>query len=146
MTISSVSRVNSNYYRNLSFGENQEKTNTENKPKLSTETKVLIGAGLTALAAVGIYIATRGKKTPSVTEKPLEQLKEMAVSQFKKAGNKFEKGRALTSAGEGYTGTLTHTTKSGKNITMKYENGFLVESKSDKFKKIYEYDDKGRLI
>ena len=51
MTINPVSSVN-NYYRNLSFGENQEKPNVENKPTISTETKVLIGAGLTALATV----------------------------------------------------------------------------------------------
>lgn len=133
------------FIRNLSFGENQEKTSAENKPKLSTETKILVGAGLTALAAVGIYIATRGK-TKEVKEKQIEQLKDMVVSQFKKAGNKFEKGRALTSTGDGYTGTLTHTTKDGKNIALKYENGFLIESRGGKFPKIYEYDDKGNLI
>lgn len=60
MAISPVSSVNNNI-RNLSFGESNEKTITENKPKLSTETKVIIGTGLAALAAVGIYIATRGR-------------------------------------------------------------------------------------
>ncbi len=112
---------------------------------MSTTTKVVIGSALAALAATGIYIATRGK-AKSVPEKPIEQLKEMAVSQFKNAGNKFEKGKALTSTGEGYTGTLTHTTKDGKNIALKYENGILIESKGGKFPKIYEYDDKGNLI
>ena len=60
MAISPISSVNKNI-RNLSFGENQENTGAENKPKMSTQTKALIGAGLAALAAVGIYIATRGK-------------------------------------------------------------------------------------
>lgn len=60
MAVSPINNLNNNI-RNLSFGENQEKPNTKNKSKLSTETKVLIGAGLTALAAVGIYIATRGR-------------------------------------------------------------------------------------
>lgn len=60
MAISPINSVNNNI-RNLSFGESQEKTSAESKSKLSTETKVLIGTGLAALAAIGIYIATRGK-------------------------------------------------------------------------------------
>ena len=143
MAISPISSVNNNV-KNLSFGENNEKPDTEKRPQISAQTKVLIGAGLAALAAVGIYIATRGK-TKGTTEKPLEQLKEMAVSQFKNAGNKFEKGKALTSTGEAYTGTLIHTTKDGKNIILKYENGLLVESKGEKFQKLYKYDNFGNL-
>lgn len=60
MTISPINNVNNNI-RNLSFGENKEKPDTEKESQISTQTKVIVGTGLAALAAVGIYIATRGR-------------------------------------------------------------------------------------
>ena len=60
MAISPINNVNNNI-RNLSFGENKEKPDTKSKSQISTQTKVIVGIGLAALSAVGIYIATRGK-------------------------------------------------------------------------------------
>lgn len=59
MAISPINNVNN--IRNLSFGENKEKQDTEKKPQISPQTKVIVGTGLAALAAFGIYIATRGR-------------------------------------------------------------------------------------
>ena len=52
-----------------------KKTDNSKKNSLSTETKIAISTGLVALAAVGIYIATRGKVksksiSPEVVTKP----------------------------------------------------------------------------
>lgn len=66
MTISPINNVNNNI-RNLSFGENKEKPDTEKESQISTQTKVIVGTGLAALAAVGIYIAlVRGKVKPNI--------------------------------------------------------------------------------
>ena len=59
MAVSPINNVNN--IRNLSFGENKEKPDTEKKSQISTQTKVIVGTSLAALAAVGIYIATRGR-------------------------------------------------------------------------------------
>lgn len=57
-----VSQVN-NTKKNLV----SKKTDNSKKNSLSTETKIAISTGLVALAAVGIYIATRGKvKTKNI--------------------------------------------------------------------------------
>lgn len=61
MAIRPINNVNN--ITNLSFGENKEKPDTEKKSQISTQTKVIVGTGLAALAAVGIYIATRGMKS-----------------------------------------------------------------------------------
>ena len=131
MAISPINNLNNNI-RNLSFGENKEKQDTEKKPQISTQTKVIVGTGLAALAAVGIYIATRGKSGKTNTsglnpasgnEKPLEILKEYTIDAFKKAGHKFEKGRAITSDGKNYTGTLIRTDKNGNKFVSEFKDG-----------------------
>ena len=129
----------------------QTTKNADEKTKSLTPTKTLaaVGTGLTALAAVGIYIATRGKRAKA-TEKVVQQatnntqeavqnvaqnaqeatnaIKEMTVDAFKQAGNKFNKGKTITSSGEAFTGNITHQTKDGKNIVREYENGVLKKS------------------
>lgn len=102
------------------------------------KTTVVVGTGLAALAAIGIYIATRGKGSKifskdvtEVTQKPQEvtnAIKEMTVDAFKKAGNKFNKGKAVTNTGEAFTGNITRQTKDGKKIVLEYKNGVLNNS------------------
>ena len=116
------------------------KSENEEKSSMSTGTKVAIGAGLAALAAVGIYLVTKGRGGS----------KEISVDAFKKAGNKFIKGKAITKSGKEFTGNITHKTKDGKTIVMKYENGFLQSSLHMKGKDIissksYEYNKNGEL-
>lgn len=111
MTISPISNVNSNYYRNLSFGENKQDTSAENKPKLSRETKVLIGAGLAAVAAVGIYIATRGKVKNITPE--IKNIQERTL----KNGNKVTKEVVDTEKGK--KTIMTVLDKNGKVIVQK---------------------------
>ena len=118
----------------------QSTKNTDEKQKSSTSTKTLVtvGAGLIALATVGIYIATKGKAVKATqdvvqnSQKTTNAIKEMTVDAFKQAGNKFNKGKAITNTGEAFTGNITHQTKDGKNIVREYENGVL--------KKLTKYD------
>ena len=105
----------------------EKKTEETSKTSNLTKTTVAIGAGVTALAAVGIYLATKGKGAKS-TQETANTIKEMTVDAFKKAGNKFNKGKAVTSTGEAYTGSISHQTKDGKNIVREYENGVLKKS------------------
>ncbi len=116
-------------------------------------TALLLGS-LAALAiGGGIYLATRGKKgtseAGSSAEKPLEQIKEMAIDAFKQAGNRFERGKALSADGTGYTGRLTHTVD-GKKIVREYKDGIIQKStKLDGenviFEKRYTYDENGNM-
>lgn len=86
MTINPVSSVNNNI-KNLSFGENKENTVAENKSRMTTQTKVLLGTTLAALAATGIYIATRGKVKVKTNNKPLADIIEEGLSTN---GDKFK--------------------------------------------------------
>jgi len=79
-----------NDYRNLSFGENSENSTVENKPKteMSTQTKVILGTTLAALAATGIYIATRGKggvKLQSMEQTANEAIEKIHSGIYKKS-------------------------------------------------------------
>lgn len=127
----------------------EKKTEETSKTSNLTKTTVAIGAGVTALAAVGIYLATKGKGAKS-TQETANTIKEMTVDAFKKDGNKFNKGKAVTSTGEAYTGSISHQTKDGKNIVREYENGVL--KKSTKYdgenvlsQKEYNYDENGKI-
>ena len=78
------------------------------KEGMKTSTKVAIGAGLAALASVGIYLATKGKKGAGIIQigKPKlpEGLSHLDMDLFKQFG-KFEKGKAILN-GKPYTGNL----------------------------------------
>lgn len=131
----------------------QKKTDEKTKLLTPTQTNVAIGTGLTVLAAIGIYIATKGKgsKTAHEVQESANTIKEMTVEAFKQAGNKFNRGKAVTSTGEAFTGNITHQTNDGKNIVREYENGVL--KKSTKYdgenilsQKIYKYGKDGDLF
>lgn len=129
-------------------------TNTENKadkPKISKDTavKVAVGAGLAALAAGGIYIATRGKGGGKQLGESANALKEMTVDAFKKDG-KFVKGKALTASGENYSGKLTKELKDGSTLTREYKDGLLQSATKTKdgnvlSSKSYSYNENGQL-
>ncbi len=110
------------------------------KSSLSTQTKILIGTGLTVLAAAGIYIATRGKlKTNNIKPgtnltEPVNTIKEMTLDEFRKAGHKLNRGKAYTSNGELYTGSLKYTRKNGLRYVLEYENGLLIKNTPDAIK------------
>lgn len=135
-----------------SIVSSKSKTSFTSNPEVQTENnntgKVLLLTGLVALGAVGIYIATRGKKGGSTitegTQKPAEpiaeQIKDLTIDAFRQAGNKFEKGMAKLANGENYTGTLVHETKDSKKLVFQYNDGRL--EKAEKFdlqtrKKLY---------
>ena len=127
---------------------------TEKQTEKQSDKSWMLWTGLAALGAVGVYFATRGKKGAETVEKgaenAAEQIKDIAVDAFKKAGNKFENGKAKLANGEAYTGNLTQKLKDGKTVVREYKNGMLEKvSKMDGEKvvvsKSYTYDDKGML-
>ena len=134
----------------------QTSTNPSDKT-LSTTTKVVIGTALTALAATGIYIATRGKvkpKTPTPplegTTNPVQEIKELAVNAFKEIGA-FNKGKAVLADGTNYTGKIVNELKDGSKVVMEYLDGVLQKSTKTKgtetiFEKTYKYSDDLGLV
>lgn len=64
----SVSLNNVSQINNTQLIKQQQKTTDENAKSFPTKTAVIVGAGLTALAAVGIYLATRGKADKAVQQ------------------------------------------------------------------------------
>lgn len=136
----------------------KNKTPFTSQPEVQTKDikngKVLLMASLAALGAIGIYIATRGKKghneIATEIQKPVEQIKDMAIDAFKQAGNKFEKGVAKLSNGENYTGKLTQQLDDGKVSIREYKDGILqtakkMEGESVISSKTYNYDNDGDL-
>ena len=155
VSMNNVSQVN-----NTQPIKQQPKTTDEKTKSFPTQTAVVVGTGLAALAAVGIYLATKGKgakatqkavtETVHNTQETANTVKEMTVDAFKQAGNKFNKGKAVTNTGEAFTGNITHQTKDGKKIVLEYENGLLNKSKKYDGENIlhdkeYYYDDNGVL-
>ena len=153
VSMNNVSQVN-----NTQPIKQQPKTTDEKTKSFPTKTAVVVGTGLAALAAVGIYLATKGKggkatqkavtETVHNTQETATTVKEMTVDAFKQAGNKFNKGKAITSTGETFTGNITHQTKDGKNIVIEYENGVLKKStkydgKNVLTQKRYEHSEDG---
>lgn len=63
VSLNNVSQIN-----NTQLIKQQPKTTDENAKSFPTKTAVIVGAGLTALAAVGIYLATRGKADKAVQQ------------------------------------------------------------------------------
>lgn len=132
------------------FTKSADNSQVQEKSGLSKGIK--IGLGALALAGIGgvAYVLTRGRAGSSV-EKPVQQVKEMALDAFKQAGNKFNQGKAITAAGEGYTGTLTHTGSDGSRLSMEYVDGLLKKSTKTKndvqlFEKSYSYGADNGLI
>ncbi len=154
--------VNNNYSNSVNF-KSQLKPVTEPKEnkkgqKLSTTAKVAIGTGLTALAATGIYLATKGKVKIKPATGSETLTKDINLEGFKNIG-KFQKGEAVLNNGEKFTGTIAYTSKSGKNVSLEYLDGKLVQSKSSGYSykwargdigetdivKKYSYADTGKL-
>lgn len=155
------SRINQNFNRPIvspQFRASQNASkpvDAEEKQGMSSTAKWAIGLGLTALAATGIYFATKGQvKGPNPTPKPdnpIPEIKEMAVNAFKEAGNKFDKGKAILADGTNYTGNITNECKDGSKVVMEYVDGVLQKStKTAKdgtkiFDKTYSYIYDGKV-
>lgn len=115
--------------------------------EITTTTKVLIGTGLTALAAAGIYLATRGKKI--INTAPVKEAALQTIDNFKSIG-KFVKGKAITNSGENFTGLLTKDLKDGTKLVLNYKDGILQSSSKLKgeteiYEKIFAHNEKGVL-
>ncbi|MCM1265495.1 MAG: hypothetical protein NC200_04775 [Candidatus Gastranaerophilales bacterium] len=130
--------------------------NTDKKSN-GTSTKVIVGTGLAGLAAIGIYIATRGKGGAKGVTVPISELSnisltpnEMSVDAFKAAGNKFVKGKAITQSGENYTGLIIQQKENGEKYVRNYTEGKLENVKKymgDNVisQKHYSYNEQGVL-
>lgn len=147
MSVNAISAVQKS---NVTPSQTSFSSTNKKVEEKSNGTALLLGS-LAALAiAGGIYFATRGKKAEKAVVESGEQIKDMAVEAFKKAGNKFERGKAKLANGSAYTGKLTKTAKNGETIVMEYNNGFLQKASrldGDKLvlSKSYFYDGKGML-
>ena len=138
----------------------EKKTDEKSKFLTPTQTKVAVGTALTALAAVGIYLATKGKgakvaqetvtNSTQTAQEFANTVKENTVEAFKKAGNKFNKGKALNADGTGFSGTILNQTKDGAEVSLVYENGLIKKSTKTKngeklLEKTYKNRDDGSL-
>lgn len=138
----------------------EKKTDEKSKFLTPTQTKVAVGTALTALAAVGIYLATKGKgakvaqetvtNSTQTAQEFANTVKENTVEAFKKAGNKFNKGKALNADGTGFSGTILNQTKDGAEVSLVYENGLINKSTKTKngeklLEKTYKNRDAGSL-
>lgn len=138
----------------------EKKTDEKSKFLTPTQTKVAVGTALTALAAVGIYLATKGKgakvaqetvtNATQTAQESANTVKEYSVEAFKKAGNKFNKGKALNADGTGFSGTILNQTKDGAEVSLVYENGLIKKSTKTKngeklLEKTYKNRDDGSL-
>lgn len=141
----------------------QKKTDEKQKSLTPTKTTVAIGAGLTALAAIGIYFATRGKTGKATQEtatealtgavtKPFSEIVDgfegITVDAFKEAGHKFIKGKAYTNSGEKFTGKILHKKSNGTVVVGNYKDSLLQEVNYlkdgkvlEEKTKIYKYKD-----
>lgn len=124
-------------FKGLSDGNKSQTTtgaDEKSQTKLGTKGKVILGTTITGLAALGIYLATRGKAKPSTIHTPSEpipnptEILENSLDKFKELGGKLVKGKAIDKDGNLFTGTLVKETPSGATVTLKYENGALTES------------------
>ena len=140
MTLS-VDRVNGNIY--FKSGETRS---TQGPPEEKSNGAALLLGSLAALAIGGaIYLATRGKRTTQ-SGASTENFKDMTIDAFKKAGNRFEKGRATLANGQRFVGKLTQKTKDGSTLIFEYDtfgDHIVTKIKDDQIisKKRYCYQD-----
>lgn len=151
----------------VQFKQEMTKSKLEkNSLKSSTKVKkVMIGAGLTALAAVGIYLATKGKKAnfkgmidnivkktatksapqnaASVNSGISVDYREASKSLKEIKDLKFENGVAKYLDGTNYTGQIK--LKDNKYTRLFYRDGKLKEANCTKFSKSYDYNKDGKL-
>lgn len=120
--------------QNVQFRSNPT-TTTEKQVALKKENnKWTVGIGLTAAAAVGVYLLTRGKiNSATSVAKPLpENLSHLDIDLFKQYG-KFNKGEAIFNE-KPFTGTIY--TKN--DCEMTYINGVLRDAKGNNGTKHYD--------
>ena len=133
-------------FKGLSDGNKSQTTtgaDEKSQTKLGTKGKVILGTTLTGLAALGIYLATRGKVKPSTTPDTIVNPNELN-SKFSEFLENVVKGKSS------WTGTYIKETPSGKKVSLSYENGLLKESKiidgeTVKSVKNYTYLDNGKI-
>ena len=114
---------------------------TKKKQGLMTSLVLMTATGL---AIASDYIFAKGKHVKSIYESIRNLFKKekcINLEEFKKQGNKFVKGEALTSTGDKYTGTIEQILNDGTKYKLKYTEGELVESyKNDKLFKKYAWN------
>lgn len=167
-----ISKLNEAKNQKISFKSNPNNTlertpetdKVEDKKGLSKGAKWTIGLGVATLATLAIYALTKGKSkpknnpTPTPTpnpptngqKNPVEEIKEMAIDAFKKAG-KFDKGQAILADGTKYTGNITSECKDGSKVVMEYVDGVLKKSTKTKagrniFERSYKVNSSGERI
>ncbi len=108
-------------------------TDTVTRSNTSNRNLALVSAAA-ALLGGALYCFTKGKIKPKkspIEETRANEIIKGTIESFKTKG-KFDKGKALLNNGTPFSGILTHTTKDGSQIVMKYQNGVLQSSKKIK--------------
>ena len=144
MSLNSVSLGNANYSSaNVSFKQDSQKskpyfqtiqsTKIEEKNKKSFE-KGVITTILAIAGAIGLGVVA-GVKSPKNMKKVI-----MNFDDFKAAGNKLVKGKAITKKGKPFTGKVAHTRKNGEIVLVEYKDGWITRSTSPKWVKTYTHE------
>ena len=117
---------NTNYYNKTVTSPNfqgaeSNQVNTSTKTGMSTGSKWAVGIGLTALAAVGIYLATKGKVKPEAFKeiqfqeaKTVEEAKKFAKDNFGVTYENIDDVSCINFLNE----WITKISKNGKNKKM----------------------------
>lgn len=136
MIISSISGVDfKGATSTQNVPEGKDKNASAEKGKTSTKTKVLVGSGLTALAAIGIYLTTR-KKLPTTSQssriqdiveervimgRPIKTIKDGKTGNVKEHIGYYSNGKEQCHVW--YDGSSSDINKGVKKETYYEENG-----------------------
>lgn len=150
VSLNNVSQVNNTQ----PIKQPTKKTDEKSKSLTPTQTNIAIGAGLTALAAIGIYFATRGRGAKS-TEKAVAETVKGATQTTQESANTvkantveaFKKDKVLKEGGTDFIynkdGNLIAEKSLDNNITLYHSNGKL------KFKQegntVKSFDENGNM-
>lgn len=128
--------LNANFKAQSSLHKNPQ-TDTvtlSNKKEKTINRNITLVSVAAVLLGGALYCFTKGKIKPkksTIEETKANEIIKETIESFKTKG-KFDKGKALLNNGTPFTGILTHTTKDGSQIVMKYQNGVLQSSKKIK--------------
>ena len=147
MSLNSVSLGNANYSNaKIAFKQDFQKSkpcfqsiqsdNNSEKMDSAKNSQKALAASLAALAGIGLGVVA------AVSRKNVKKVI-MNIDDFKAAGNKLIKGKAVTANGKPFTGKLVRTTKKGQNVLIEYKDGVMTSTMTgDKLKTYTRQNDK----
>lgn len=130
MPVDKLSSVNQKVVSSATLKKETASNTVNNETKKIDKKKLAVGigaaAGVAALVVGGILYARRGKANPKLQE----GIKNFIDSNGNKIeGIKLEKGKAIASDSSMFSGIMETITKSGKKVSIEYQDGFMTQSK-----------------